>query len=67
MFGNISTLALDPWVAARYGSLVLPLVLHQLENNYRKHLPKYNGEKGSAKDHLIAFQDFTDDYNIEQA
>jgi hypothetical protein len=31
-------------VAARYAPLVLPIVLHDLPENYMKRLPKFTGE-----------------------
>jgi hypothetical protein len=31
-------------VATRYSPLVLPLILHELPENYMKNLPKFKGE-----------------------
>lgn len=67
MARSIPPPGVDPWVASRYGSLVFPAVLHQIRNNYRNNLPKFNGEKGSTEDHLTKFQDFIDDFNVEES
>jgi hypothetical protein len=36
---------INPWVAARYGPLHIPINPHDLPDNYLKLLPKYDGEK----------------------
>eukprot|EP01018_Ginkgo_biloba_P022732 Gb_08713 [translate_table: standard] len=56
----------NPWVQPRYGPLRLPVNLHDMPDNYLKILPKFDGEKNVlAEDHMIAFQDFTDNMFIE--
>jgi hypothetical protein len=42
-------------VAARYYPLVLPVVLHDLPNNYMKNLPKFMGEGDLTTTEHIAF------------
>jgi hypothetical protein len=55
-----------PWVTARYGPLNLPQHVHDLPENYLKLLPKYDGEKThSTKEHIAAFQEFTENLFVE--
>jgi hypothetical protein len=55
-----------PWVAARHGPLALPGIIKYMPDNYLKLMPKYNAEKkGTAEEHLDAFQNFTDNLNVE--
>eukprot|EP01018_Ginkgo_biloba_P021852 Gb_40590 [translate_table: standard] len=57
---------INPWVQARYGPSRLPVNLNDMPNNYLKILPKFDGENNaSVEDHMIHFQDFTDNLFIE--
>jgi hypothetical protein len=48
-------------VAARYASLVLPVPLHDLPENYMKSLPKFTGEGDlTAQEHINFFDQFVD-------
>jgi hypothetical protein len=53
-------------VAARYTLLVLPLVLHDLPENYMKNLPKFMGKGDlTATEHINFFDQFLDILGIE--
>jgi hypothetical protein len=53
-------------VAARYAPLVLPVVLHDLPENYMKNLPKFMGEGDlTATEHIAFFDQFVDILGIE--
>jgi len=56
----------NPWVAARYGPIILPQNLHDMPNNYLKILPKFNGENETyAEDNIDAFQYCTNNLGVE--
>jgi hypothetical protein len=51
---------------AQFGPLNIPSHVHDLPENYLKLLPKYNGEPTlSVEEHLVSFQDFTDNLFME--
>jgi hypothetical protein len=53
-------------VAARYAPLVLPVLLHDLPENYMKSLPKFTGEGDlTAQEHINFFDQFADILGIE--
>jgi hypothetical protein len=54
---------------ARYAPLVFPVGLHALPaTDYMKYLPRYNGEGDvTAEEHLVAFYNFADNFNIDYA
>jgi hypothetical protein len=53
-------------VAARYAPLVLPVVLHDLPENYMKNLPKFMGEGDlTTTEHIAFFDQFVDILGIE--
>jgi hypothetical protein len=54
-------------IVARYAPLVLPVGLHALPaTDYMKYLPRYNGEGDvTAEEHLVAFYNFADNFNID--
>jgi hypothetical protein len=53
-------------VAARYAPLVLPVVLHDLPENYMKNLPKFMGEGDlTTTKHIAFFDQFVDILGIE--
>jgi hypothetical protein len=57
---------LNPWVTTIFGPLNLPVNVHDLPENYLKLFPKYNGEPTlSVEEHLVTFQDFTDNLFVE--
>jgi len=55
----------NPWVEARHGPLSLPHNLNAMPNSYLKLFPKFKGDGSLTEYHLIAFQDFTDNFFIE--
>jgi len=53
-------------VAARYALLVLPVLLHDLLENYIKNLPKFTGEGDlTTAEHINFFDQFADIFGIE--
>jgi hypothetical protein len=53
-------------VAARYAPLVLPILLHNLPENYMKNLPKFTGEGDlTAAEHINFFDQFVDILGLE--
>jgi hypothetical protein len=56
-------------IVARYAPLVFPVGLHALPaTDYMKYLPRYNGEGDvTAEEHLVAFYNFADNFNIDYA
>jgi hypothetical protein len=53
-------------IATRYDPLVLPQNLHDVPQNYVKHLPSYNGEgEVTTEEHLVAYYNFENKINIE--
>jgi hypothetical protein len=53
-------------VAARYSPLVLPVLLHDLPENYIKSLPKFTREGDlTAQEHINFFDQFVDILEIE--
>jgi len=53
-------------VAARYASLVLPIPLHDLPENYIKNLPKFTGEGDlTTSEHINCFDQFADILGLE--
>lgn len=60
----------NPWLVSHFGLLVLPPTheLGDLPKGYLKELPKFNGENGiTAEDHLVTFQDYTNNMYVEEA
>jgi hypothetical protein len=60
---------MDAIIVARYAPLVFPVGLHALPaTDYMKYLPRYNGEGDvTAEEHLVAFYNFADNFNIDYA
>jgi hypothetical protein len=60
---------MDAIIVARYAPLVLPVGLHALlATDYMKYFPRYNGEGDvTAEEHLVAFYNFVDNFNIDYA
>jgi hypothetical protein len=60
---------MDVIIDARYAPLVLPIVLLALPTkDYMKYLPRYNGEgEITAKEHLVSFYSFADNFNIDHS
>jgi hypothetical protein len=57
---------LNPRFMERFILLNIPSQVDDLPENYLKLLPKYNGESSlSAEEHLVTFQDFTDNLFME--
>jgi hypothetical protein len=60
---------MDAIIIARYPPLVFPIGLHALlATDYMKYLPRYNGKGDvTVEEHLIAFYNFSDNFNIDYA
>jgi hypothetical protein len=56
-------------IATRYAPLVLPVGLHALPTiYYMKYLARYNGAGDvTSEEHLVAFYNFADNFNIDYA
>jgi len=55
-----------PWVFNRNKALIFPSVLDDIPVNYLKSLPRFNpNDDVSAEQHIVYFQDYTDDLEIE--
>jgi hypothetical protein len=60
---------MDVIIVAIYAPLVLHVGLHALPNiYYMKYLPRYNGGgEVTTEEHLVAFYNFADNFNIDYA
>jgi hypothetical protein len=60
---------MDSIIVVRYAPLVLPIGLNALPaTDYMNYFPRYNGEGDvTAKENLVSFYSFPDNFNIDYA
>ena len=63
----LASLLVPAKIPDRYKPLDLPPILHNLPANYRKNLPRFDGENANitAKNHIQRFEYFLNLYEVE--